>query len=111
MNNCDMGGCPQRGRACVTCASWTPSRNSRYYRCGRFAASHVGCDQPKDACATCSWYEPPDDLGPGRPNFSGINWQDPVERAEYMEQWKASKHQRKTYMTRRRRKLLEAENP
>lgn len=86
MNNCDIGGCDQRhADVCPSCTHWSPSTGSRYYFCARFQASKVTCDLPHDACATCDYFEGDlsHDMGPGRPNMSGIDWNDPDAVRKY----------------------------
>lgn len=86
MKNCEIGGCDQRSPSvCPTCTHWTPSRGSRYYLCARFTASRITCDLPQSACETCEYYEGEiaKEMGKGRPNMSGIDWDDPEEVRRY----------------------------
>lgn len=87
MDNCKLGDACE----CHTpkqrplCKNWQPSRRSKYYYCARFTASRVTCDLPLTACATCAFYEGAGAEGDiGRPNMTGIDWEDPEERAAYM---------------------------
>lgn len=87
MDNCELGEecrClnPQER---PMCKHWTPSRGSKYYYCARYTASRVTCDLLRTACATCSYFEGASAQGdPGRPNMTGIDWEDLDDRAAYM---------------------------
>lgn len=90
MNNCAIGGCNQRGhRSCPLCGYWTPSRSSRYYNCARYYRHRITCDQL--SCDGCAHYE--ESVAEGRPNLTGVDWQDDEERRRYL----------RDYMRRKRR--------
>jgi len=93
---CALGGCENRGpEKCPLCKHYTPSRGSRYYYCARYTASRVTCDKDHDECQTCTYYEGGEGFGSGRPNFSGVDWQDPEERAAYMRKYMREYRKRK----------------
>ncbi len=64
---------------------WKPSRASKYYNCLRYEQTKELCPLIRALCFTCEFYNPPQEDS-GRPNFTGVNWEDPLERNEYSRQ-------------------------
>lgn len=86
MKNCKIGGCADRSPSvCPMCRHWTPSRTHKYYRCIRYQQYRIVCDLPEGSCPTCQYYDDPAHRagGMGRPNFTGVDWSDPDDVAEY----------------------------
>lgn len=83
--NCRIGGCIAKNTrsTCPMCPEWTPSRGSKYHRCKQWRELRVICDLPRSACATCPQLLPACDPAQGRPNMSGIDWNDPDQVREY----------------------------
>ena len=80
---CEIGGCSASSELCQYCRHWRPSPNSKYYSCIQFIEDRKLCDVEGSPCETCRFHEPDDDVVKGRPNFSGINWNDPRDVADY----------------------------
>ena len=90
---------------CPACKDWMPSQGSKYYRCAKYAATRATCDEPLSACEACPYYEKPAEYEePGRPNLSGIDWEDPDEVRDYKREYM------RDYM-RARRKAAKSEPP
>ena len=109
MKNCAIGGCDQRHpNVCPTCKHWTPSRGSRYYFCARFQSARVTCDLPYSACETCSHFEGDigKEMGPGRPNMSGLDWNNPEEVRKYFRDKMRESRERKEADKPERRSIM-----
>ena len=94
MENCEIGGCIDKGKVnCPKCTHWSPSRGSKYYFCAQFEATKATCDLPSGSCETCDYYEGEvlKGLGAGRPNILGINWTDPDDVRKYSRKQKAAR--------------------
>lgn len=88
---CKIHGCALKSKAaCEICKYWVPSQHSKYYYCLRFQETRALCDAPRSECPYCTYYETPFP-GPGRPNLSGINWDNPEEVREYHKKYRQEK--------------------
>ena len=76
MKTCKKGGCPQRAPAfCPTCVEWIPSLGSKYFRCARYMETRVTCEKTAADCLSCDHHQFIIQIG--RPNFTGVDWDDP----------------------------------
>lgn len=66
----------------ISCSHWTPSRSNVYYNCDYYHQYKLECPK-KDAgypCVGCEYFDKGDQ---GRPNKSGIDWNNKDEVAQY----------------------------
>lgn len=83
---CKRGGCDQISRqACMRCVCWEPSPNSRYYKCMRYLASRILCEEPMSACKDCPHRIPKTKRG--RPAELGIELPKMADKTEYMREY------------------------
>ena len=83
---CKQNGCSKRGRkACAQCSDWIPSPKSRYYKCVRFLANRITCQEPPGTCAKCEYRIPK--RGRGRPAVIGVEMPPVKNRKEYAREY------------------------
>ncbi len=82
---CAIGGCASQDaqKVCPLCPQWTPSRGSKYHNCNLWHRTRFVCALKRSACQGCEHHIVGSDLGIGRPNNSGIDWNDPEQVREY----------------------------
>lgn len=84
MKNCKVGGCLDRSHTnCPQCIHWVPSNSHKYYNCQQYLASRTLCDLPKSSCKNCAYHIKADGMR-GRPNNSGVDWNDIHQVRDYL---------------------------
>lgn len=97
LNNCAIGGCASMDvqKVCPECPHWTPSRGSKYRNCDQWWSQKVICDLPREHCELCPNYIPNIRVLPtGRPNETGIDWNDPEQVRMYYAERKSAQRKR-----------------
>jgi hypothetical protein len=83
---CKIGGCSERGETCLYCKHYTPSASSKYKNCLQYIESATLCHIPKSPCSTCPFHIKAQ-RKTGRPNLSGIRWNNKKDLAEYQREY------------------------
>lgn len=65
----------------VLCPHWSPSRASKYYNCELYEMEKIACPFEGRKCCDCEFYSKLESSG--RPNTTGLDWNNPDEVNEY----------------------------